>query len=79
MVARVLEAADIPTLYLGNIFERPEVRDLLALLDLAAGERSALIRAAVFADPALDRAACARLAPETKGPACAGPFVVLFL
>lgn len=34
-VAAGLEAAGIPVLFLGNIFERPEVRDLLCLLQLA--------------------------------------------
>jgi DNA helicase II / ATP-dependent DNA helicase PcrA len=33
-VSTTLEAAGIPVLYLGSIFERPEVRDLLALLTL---------------------------------------------
>ena len=33
-VSATLEAAGIPVLYLGSIFERPEVRDLLALLTL---------------------------------------------
>lgn len=34
-VAAGLEAAGIPVLFLGNIFERPEVKDLLCLLQLA--------------------------------------------
>lgn len=33
-VSVVLESAGIPVLYLGSIFERPEIRDLLALLTL---------------------------------------------
>ncbi|UJR83678.1 Hypothetical protein I5071_57470 [Sandaracinus amylolyticus] len=33
-VSATLEAAGIPVLYLGSIFERPEVRDLLSLLTL---------------------------------------------
>ncbi len=60
-IARALEAAAVPTLYLGNLFERPEVRDLLAVLALAAGEGNALLRAARLTDHALDRAACADL------------------
>lgn len=34
-VAAALEAQGIPVLFLGNIFERPEVKDLLCLLQLA--------------------------------------------
>lgn len=43
--ARALEARKIPTLYLGNVFERPEIRDLLSFLSLVgeAGS-SGLIR-----------------------------------
>jgi superfamily I DNA/RNA helicase len=32
-----LEAAGIPVLYLGDFFERPEIRDLLCVIDLASG------------------------------------------
>lgn len=32
-----LEAAGIPILYLGDFFERPEIRDLLCVIDLASG------------------------------------------
>lgn len=32
-----LEEAGIPVLYLGNFFERPEIRDLLCVIDLASG------------------------------------------
>ncbi len=47
--ARVLSEKGIPVFYLGELFERDEVRDLLALLDLkvSAGGHS-LIRAAHF-------------------------------
>lgn len=37
--AAALEARDIPVLYLGDIFERPEIRDLLSVLSLL-GEAS---------------------------------------
>lgn len=37
-LAGALEACGIPVLYLGSIFERDEVRDLLALLSLVAGK-----------------------------------------
>ncbi len=48
-VASHLEAAGVPVLYLGNLFERPEVRDLLALVSLAADPHgSGLVRVAAF-------------------------------
>jgi len=46
-----LERAGIPTLYLDDLFERPEVRDMLALLALACqGDGSGLVRVACFPD-----------------------------
>ncbi len=65
-IARTLEAAAVPTLYLGNLFERPEVRDLLAVVALAAGEGNALLRAARLTGHALDRAACAALLTHAR-------------
>lgn len=48
-VAEALERAGIPTYYFGNLFERPEVRDLLALLSLVAeGDGIGLVRVAAF-------------------------------
>lgn len=35
--SRILEAEGVPTLYLGDVFERDEVRDLLALVSLVSG------------------------------------------
>jgi DNA helicase-2/ATP-dependent DNA helicase PcrA len=47
--ARALEAEDVPTLYLGDIFERSEVRDLLALVALTCdGSGRTLPRVARF-------------------------------
>jgi superfamily I DNA/RNA helicase/CRISPR/Cas system-associated exonuclease Cas4 (RecB family) len=47
--ARALEAEDVPALYLGDIFERSEVRDLLALIALASnGSGRTLPRVARF-------------------------------
>lgn len=37
-VAQELEAQGVPILYLGNIFERPEIKDLICLLLLAVDE-----------------------------------------
>jgi superfamily I DNA/RNA helicase len=67
LIARALEAADVPTLYLGNILEREEVRDVLALVSLAAeGDGRALLRAARLTGHAVDRAACARLVAHAR-------------
>jgi DNA helicase-2/ATP-dependent DNA helicase PcrA len=46
-VAKGIEAAGVPILYLGDLFERPEVRDLLALISFVAEpRRGGLIRVA---------------------------------
>ncbi len=48
-IAVQLERAGVPVLYLGDLFERPEVRDLLALLALACeGSGRGLVRVARF-------------------------------
>jgi superfamily I DNA/RNA helicase/Zn-dependent peptidase ImmA (M78 family) len=47
--ATALAAAGIPALYLGNIFEREEIKDLLSLLQLVVDDTgSALVRVARF-------------------------------
>ena len=44
-----LEAQGIPVLYLGDLFERPEVRDMLALISLTCEpKRGGLLRVASF-------------------------------
>lgn len=49
-IALGLEQAGVPVLYLGDLFERPEVRDLLAMLSFAAEpHRGALYRVATLA------------------------------
>lgn len=56
-VATALERAGIPTLYLGNLFEREEIRDLLSLLSLTCeGNGSGLIRVARFPEYAIPSA-----------------------
>lgn len=45
-----LERAGVPVLYLGNLFERDEIRDLLSLIALTIGESNGLVRAARFAE-----------------------------
>lgn len=48
-IAAGLEQAGVPVLYLSDIFERPEVRDLLSLLELACeGDGRGLVRVARF-------------------------------
>lgn len=47
--AKRLEELGIPVLYLGDVFERPEVRDMLSLLSLTCEpERGGLLRVAQF-------------------------------
>ncbi|MBD0326188.1 MAG: ATP-dependent helicase, partial [Pyrinomonadaceae bacterium] len=67
--ARALEAEGVPTLYLGDIFERSEVRDLLALVALAYdGSGHTLPRVARFPEyniPLHDVRAILQAAKET--------------
>jgi len=42
-IAEGLEARGIPALHLGSLFDRPEIKDLLALLSLATDPRAAAI------------------------------------
>lgn len=54
-VGRDLERAGIPVLFLGSLFERPEVKDLVALLSLLIDRRAmGLIRAACLPEFAMD-------------------------
>jgi len=72
-IAAVLEARNIPVLHLGSLFERDEVRDLLALLSLAIDPfGDALIRVAAFPRygvPLQDIHAALRHLRETPGTA----------
>ena len=53
-LAAQLSARDIPTLYLGTLLERPEVKDLLCLLSLLADPGgTALVRVASFPEYAV--------------------------
>jgi DNA helicase-2/ATP-dependent DNA helicase PcrA len=66
-IAAHLEAAGVPVLYLGNLFERAEIRDLLALLSLASGDERGLVRVARFTEyqiPLADVQALLALARE---------------
>lgn len=48
-IATGLEAAGIPVLYLGDLFERPEIRDLLSLLSFVSERhRGGLMRVATL-------------------------------
>jgi superfamily I DNA/RNA helicase len=54
-IARGLEDRGIPVYYLGNLFEREEVQDMLALLSLAGeGDGPALVRVARIPEHAMD-------------------------
>jgi hypothetical protein len=53
-IARDLERMDIPVLFLGSLFERGEVKDLLSLLSLLADRRAmGLVRVACMPDFAM--------------------------
>ncbi|MGL1148023.1 3'-5' exonuclease, partial [Vibrio parahaemolyticus] len=61
-IAGQLEARGVPTQHLGGLFDRDEVRDLLALLSLACEPGGmALIRVAAFPEYAIPRADALRL------------------
>jgi hypothetical protein len=60
-IARELERQGIPVLYLGPLCERPEVRDLLALLSLAAEGAAGFLRVGAMPDHYLPRAERIRL------------------
>lgn len=69
-IAAALEQAGIPTFYLGDLFERPEVRDMLALVSLTAGGGGrGLLRVARFSEysvPLRDVLTLFRLAREQQ-------------
>jgi superfamily I DNA/RNA helicase/Zn-dependent peptidase ImmA (M78 family) len=68
-VAARLERSGVPVLYLGDLFERPEIRDLLAVLSLAAGDARGLVRIAEFPEyciPLADARALLELARERE-------------
>lgn len=71
-VGAALEGAGIPVLYLGDLFERAEVRDMLALLSLAChGDGRGLVRVARFPEyaiPLADVRATLRFAREQDLP-----------
>lgn len=71
-IAAQLEQHEVPVLYLGDLFERPEIRDLLALLSLASeGNGYGLLRVARFAEyqiPLADVRALLALTKEQNTP-----------
>lgn len=71
-IAAQLERAGVPVLYLGDLFERPEVRDMLALLALACEpDGRGLVRVARFPEyqiPLADVRAFLKLAGEQDVP-----------
>jgi DNA helicase II / ATP-dependent DNA helicase PcrA len=53
-IAAELEAADVPILYLGDLFERPEIRDMLSRLALTCqADGRGLVRVARFPEYAI--------------------------
>ena len=70
-VGAELERVGVPVLYLGNLFERPEVRDMLSLLSLACEpDGRGLVRVARFPEydvPFNDVILLLELAREPKG------------
>ncbi len=67
-MAERLESREVPVLYLGDLFERPEVRDLLSLLSLASDpDGRGLARVARFADYAIPTADVHRLLSRARG------------
>lgn len=62
-----LEARGVPVLYLGNVFERPEVRDLLAWLSLLCDPRAmGLARVSPLPELAMDLADVARVLDHAR-------------
>ena len=47
-IAALLEQHGIPILYIGDLFEREEIRDLLSLIELADGDSRGFVRVATF-------------------------------
>ncbi len=43
-MAALMEKYGVPTLYIGDLFERPEIQDLLALISLVTGDERGLVR-----------------------------------
>ena len=49
-MAALMEEHGIPTLYIGDLFERPEIQDLLALISLITGDARGLVRVSKFSE-----------------------------
>lgn len=71
-IAKILEREEVPVLYLGDFFERPEVRDMLSLISLACEANGrGLVRVARFPEydiPLEDVRHLHRLAQEKSVP-----------
>lgn len=71
-IAKILEREEVPVLYLGDFFERPEVRDMLSLISLACEANGrGLVRVARFPEyniPLEDVRHLHRLAQENNVP-----------
>jgi superfamily I DNA/RNA helicase len=63
---RLLQELGVPVLYLGDLFERPEIRDLLSLVSLGADPSGAgLVRVAQFPEYGATRADALRVIRES--------------
>lgn len=65
-VGEELSARGIPVLYLGPLFDRPEVRDLLSLLSLIVHDGSTLFRVGSFPEYGLDAKDLAQVIQNAK-------------
>lgn len=66
-LAKELERDGVPVFYLGDVFERPEIRDLLSLIDLAARDHGhSLVRVARIPEYSIPEADVARILEAAK-------------
>ncbi|TAW06321.1 ImmA/IrrE family metallo-endopeptidase (plasmid) [Rhizobium ruizarguesonis] len=65
-MAAELEARGVPVLYLGPLFERPEVRDMLSLLSLIVQDGSTLFRVGTFPEYGIAPLELSRVIEEAK-------------
>lgn len=78
--SEALERAGVPVLYLGNFFERPEVRDLLSVVSLAGeGDGRALFRMSQFPEYSFSFADAKALARHSLERQCYFPSALKFV
>jgi superfamily I DNA/RNA helicase/Zn-dependent peptidase ImmA (M78 family)/CRISPR/Cas system-associated exonuclease Cas4 (RecB family) len=80
LFSAALERAGIPVLYLGNFFERPEIRDLLCIISVACdGDGRALFRLAQFPEYGFSFADAQALAAHAYERQCFFPEALKFV